>query len=269
MTDVRLALSTYTYPWSIGLPGHPPRAPMSHLDLLDRAVDLGVRVVQIADNRPLDESGVDALGRDAQERGIAVEIGTRGLGPGLVRSARIAAALGATFVRVVVDTPENRPSPDQALDRLASFREQFRRLGLVLAIENHDRFRAHELADIVRRSGDWVGVCLDTANSLGRLETVEHVVGVLGPFSVNLHLKDVTIRRHPSGLGFEVVGTPLGEGVVPLDWVLAELGRHGRVHSAALELWTPPADDLDATIAREHAWAARSVSWVRTHTDLL
>jgi hypothetical protein len=79
---MKLGISTYTYTWSIGVPGNLPAAPMSVLDLLDRAQQLNVRVVQMADNLPLDQltpADLDAFANGAAERGIQVEVGTRGI----------------------------------------------------------------------------------------------------------------------------------------------------------------------------------------------
>jgi hypothetical protein len=45
-------ISAYT--WSTGVPGYLPARPMTELDLLGQAERLGVRVVQVADNLPLD-----------------------------------------------------------------------------------------------------------------------------------------------------------------------------------------------------------------------
>ncbi len=269
---MRLGLSTYTYPWAIGVPGAaaPPR-PLSRIELLDRAVALGVGVVQLADNLPVHDLDDDSLGHfhaAARDRGLDLEVGVRGLGPHLIRGAEVAHRLGADFVRVVVDAPGDHPTPREVLARLAEVRDAFTRRGLVLAIENHDRFRAHELADLVRTAGDWTGICLDTVNSLGALEGPDHVVEVLAPLCVNVHLKDVVARRHPSHLGFEIVGTPAGEGMLRIDALLAAVTASGRARTAVLELWTPPAADLAATIEREKDWAERSVRWLRTHTSL-
>ncbi|NTW36601.1 MAG: hypothetical protein HGB17_10810, partial [Syntrophobacteraceae bacterium] len=50
---MRLGIGSYTFPWAVGMPGHRPAQPMTALDLLDKATQLGVGVVQICDNLPL------------------------------------------------------------------------------------------------------------------------------------------------------------------------------------------------------------------------
>ena len=52
---MQLGISSYTFSWAVGIPGYPqPLQPLTALALLDRASELGVGVVQIADNLPLD-----------------------------------------------------------------------------------------------------------------------------------------------------------------------------------------------------------------------
>jgi len=133
-----------------------------------------------------------------------------------------------------------------------------------LAIENHDRLAAEQFARIVRRlDNEHVGICLDTVNSFGALEGPGVVVDVLGPYAVNLHVKDFDIRRVDHQMGFVIEGAPAGQGRLDVPWLLDRLGGADRPISAILELWTPPADSLEATIAREHDWARRSVRALR------
>ena len=52
---MKLGIGSYTYAWAIGVLGHPPDRPMGTVDLLNRAAELDVQVVQVADNLPLDQ----------------------------------------------------------------------------------------------------------------------------------------------------------------------------------------------------------------------
>jgi L-ribulose-5-phosphate 3-epimerase UlaE len=65
-------------------------------------------------------------------------------------------------------------------------------------------------------------------------------------------------------MGFVVEGTPAGQGRLDVPWVLGRLREFGRECNAILELWTPPEADIDATIAKEQAWAEASVRYLRT-----
>ena len=266
-----VGLSSYTFPWAVGVPGWPPATPLRPVELLRTAADLGVGVVQFADNLPLDEldeqqlAAVEAV---AGEHGLQLEVGTRGIGEHLVRYADLAVRLGSPFVRVVLDRGADEPSVAEAVARLSRYEPAFRSRGRQLAIENHDRFSSEQLLHIVDALGDWVGICLDTVNSLGALEPPETVLAALGPRAINVHLKDFTIQRHRHALGFEVVGTPLGQGRLDLPRLLAALEGWGRVQTAILELWTPLGESLDLTIAQERAWAVASLDHLRAATTL-
>ena len=60
-----------------------------------------------------------------------------------------------------------------------------------------------------------------------------------------------------------VTGRPAGQGMLRIPWLLEEVRRHGRCQSAILELWTPPADTIEETIAREAAWAEESLVYLK------
>jgi hypothetical protein len=64
-------------------------------------------------------------------------------------------------------------------------------------------------------------------------------------------------------MGFEVTGTIAGQGMLPIKWLLNEVGKYGRCHSAILELWPPPEKDVEATIRKEELWVGESISYLR------
>ena len=80
---MRAGISSWSYPWAIGVPGYdPPPVPLDVFGLLGRAAALGAEVVQIADNLPVDElsaEDIDRLSAAARRAGIALELGTRGV----------------------------------------------------------------------------------------------------------------------------------------------------------------------------------------------
>jgi hypothetical protein len=63
-------------------------------------------------------------------------------------------------------------------------------------------------------------------------------------------------------MGFVVSGSPAGQGMLRIPWLLAEVRAHGRCQSAILELWTPPASTLEETVALEAAWADESLRFL-------
>lgn len=260
--NMRLGVSTYTFTWAIGVPGSPPAQPMTALDLLQRAHDLGVSLVQIVDNLPphkLTSTELDALASRAQNLNIAFEVGTRGLERDhLLTYLDLAERLGSPIVRTIatgVDVAE-------VVSLLKPVIPAFESRNITLAIENHDRLPAHDLREIIERlDSTHVGICLDTVNSFGALEGPAVVVATLAPYVVNLHIKDFVIFRASHMMGFTLEGTPAGQGRLDVPWLLNQLS--GRTFNAILELWTPPAADLAATIAKENDWAAQSIPYLR------
>jgi sugar phosphate isomerase/epimerase len=269
---VQLGIGTYAFPWAIGVPGHNPRNPLREIELCQRAVELGVRVVQFADNLPLtrlSSDELDALEGFCRDRRLAVELGTRGILTGdLPAHLALAQRFHAPFVRLVLDADGHEPSVAEAARLLRPHVEAYARAGIRLGIENHDRFSAADLLHLIEDLGtDRTGIVLDTVNSLGALETPEVVLRALAPFVLNLHLKDFTIRRVPSQMGFVIEGCPAGRGRLNIPSLLAELSRanpHYDTMTAILELWTPMAATIEETIQCERRWVEQSVRRVRS-----
>lgn len=267
---MRLGLGSYTYTWAVGVPGELPPQPLDAWGLLDRARELGVRVVQYCDNLPLvrlSARDLGALASAAAEAAISVEIGTRGISTdNLLAHLELARRFHAPFLRLVVDTPGDEPAPDQVVARLRPLLPRFADANLKLAIENHDRFPARVLGQIVEELGpDRVGICLDTVNSFGAMEGPREVVPALAPYTLNLHVKDFTIARVNSQMGFVVSGCAVGQGRLDVPWLLEQLTTARPDVNAIIELWTPPAGSLEATLAREAEWARQSVAYLRQY----
>ena len=238
---MRLGIGSYTYPWAIGVPGHPPSCPMRAIDLVERAAALGVRVVQIADNLPLHElSGSEMADlRDLADRlGISIQVGTRGIEPDhLSAYLRLAQRFHSPILRVVVDTAQQQPTEAEIVESIGALVPELERAGVALAIENHDRFAVRALVGMLERiDSDRVGICLDTVNSFGALEGPEVVLDTLGPWVVNLHVKDFCIARASHKMGFTVEGCPAGRGRLDVVQLLDRLRDLGRDPDAILEL---------------------------------
>jgi 3-oxoisoapionate decarboxylase len=154
---MRLGIGSWTYPWSIGVPGYEaPEKPMTAFNLLQRAKGLGVSVVQICDNISLDKmdsATLKELGRAAAHMGIAIQTGTRGVAPGhLAKHLDIAKVLDSKLLRTITDTPGCEPDKSQVVSWIADVLPDFEKAGVRIAIENHDRFTSYELADKIGRA---------------------------------------------------------------------------------------------------------------------
>ncbi|MBI5009108.1 MAG: sugar phosphate isomerase/epimerase [Bacteroidia bacterium] len=131
-------------------------------------------------------------------------------------------------------------------------------------IENHDRFRAREFERIIQNVGsDFVGICLDSVNSMGAGEGFGEVAKILLPYTINFHVKDFTIRRVSHKMGIIIEGSPAGKGKLNVREVADRLNEKGQCNSAILELWTPPENDIEATVLKENLWAKESIEYLK------
>ncbi len=266
----KLGLGSYGVAWNIGVPGFDqPDQPMDAFGMLRFADELGLKLIQIADNLPLDALSPGEQARlrdDARARGIAIEVGTRGIQTEhLQRWIEIARYFESPILRTVIDTKTHHPDPDEVVALVRAALPALRAAGITLAIENHDRFKARTLAGIIDVVADpLVGVCLDTVNSFGALEGTELVVAELGRCVVNLHVKEFVVRRLTHNMGFEVTGCPAGQGMLDVAWLLETLLREGRSFNAIIEIWLSPDTDMRVTTEKELAWVRESSAYLRT-----
>ena len=263
---MQLGLSSYTFGWAVGVPGHAPPRPLDEQGLLDQCAAHGVKLLQVGDNLPLhtfDDARLNRFAERAAREGVQLEVGARRLTLEQVDTyAAIARRLGAKLLRFVIDDADYHPTAEVASIVLRQCGPLL--AGLRLGLENHDRFPAATLREIIESAdSDRIGVCLDTANSLGAGEGIEHVVTTLAPLTVNLHLKDFHIARVPHLMGFTVEGRPAGSGFLNLPRLLDQLAPFNRCQTAVLELWTPPGPKLEDTMAKEEAWAVQSLQYLK------
>lgn len=260
-------ISSYTFTWAIGVPGQEPLQRMSVFDLIRKAAGFQMPVVQIADNLPLyslSDEQIGDIGRFATERNIRIEPGAREMTDDMLnRYLEIAVLLGSPLVRFVIDGPGFQPSLSDVHQIIRNALPALKEKGIVLAIENHDRFKSREFAAMVEKAASsQVGICLDTVNSMGAGEGLETVIGLLAPLTVNLHVKEFCVERVFHKMGFVIEGKPLGKGMLPLDELLAKVNPNCR--SAILEQWTPPEATIEATIRKEADWAFESIHYLKS-----
>ncbi len=264
---MKIGISTYAYPWSIGIPPYLPENRMDGYQFIKTAAEQDINLVQIADNLPLhklSEIEREDLYKYAVDLGVEVEVGTRGLQQkNVLRYIRIAQQFNSSILRIVIDEKDFRPEVEEIKEILSDILPELEKSNIILAIENHDRFKAEELVDIVEFfQSSYIGICLDTVNSFGALEEPEKVIRVLGPYTVNLHVKDFKVTRHNSQLGFSIVGTPAGQGMLNITWVINQLQRYGCNFNAVLELWPPKEDNIEDTLIKERQWVVDSMDFL-------
>lgn len=262
---MRLGISSWAFQWLAGQPNHIPDEPLTPLGLLDKAGELGVSVVQIADNMPLHTFPPDVIQafiETAHTRNVTVELGARGIETHHLHTyLDLAKRLGSTVVRVSFPPPDDAQS---AVAQIQSVAPDFEAAGVYLAFENYDHFSVRDLVKIIEAvDSPNVGGCVDPGNSLSANEDTERVVDILGPYAFNLHVKDFAIFREPYKMGFIVQGRPCGQGQLDFVWLLKRMKELNRDVNAILECWTPWQGSLHESLAVENEWITESIRYLR------
>jgi sugar phosphate isomerase/epimerase len=266
---MKLGIGTYCYMWSIGFKGAEPARPMTAIDLLGKARELGVRVVQMGPNLPLDklpDTEIDRFARQARAWEIEVELCTRGLETDyLKRRVALAQRVGAKLLRTIPELGGQNVDAQVIPEYMRAILPTLEDAGVRLGFENGKIPAVDLRAALEAVDSPWFGIVLDTVNSLAVPEGWKHVTEVLAPYTICLHHKEFIVQRAWSMMGFVVEGRPAGQGQVDLPWLLGTLRAAGIDCNVILELWPPEQKTLQETIDMEQAWAVESVRYLRQH----
>jgi len=156
------------------------------------------------------------------------------------------------------------PSRSELAGILRTVEPCFRKAGVRLAMEN-SLIPAADLASALEDTGsEYLGITLDTVNSLAIPEGTREVATALAKWTCCLHVKDFAVSRAWHMMGFQVEGRASGQGQLDIVWLLGMLKESKARCNAIVELWPPPQADLEGTIALEQRWAEESVTYLRT-----
>lgn len=259
---MKLGIGSYCFGWAVeqGALDAPAIVRLAH--------SFSLTLAQLGDHLPLNKlsaSALDALADEADALGVELEVGMRGFTrENILRYIEVCDRLGAKLLRVIIDAPGYEPTVEEVLEEFRQVEAALSRAHVVLAIENHDRFAARELAGLVKKADSTqLGICLDMVNSMGAGEGIETVFTHLMPHTVNVHLKDFAVTRLSYLQGFAVEGRPAGQGMLPIPDILKKIAEMPLPPNVLLEIWTPPERTMADTLLKESRWAHESVSYVR------
>ena len=225
---MKLGIGTYTYMWSIGFPGAEP-------------------------------AELDEILAACSELGLELEVGTRGVSrEHLRRLIDFTERCGSSLLRTVADNDGN------LTELLRAVEPDLRRARVRLGVENSLMPAAALASALDAVNSEYVGVTLDTVNSLAIPEGTEEVAGTLARRTCCLHVKDFEVKREWHMMGFRVQGRPAGQGRLNVPRLLETLRSAGARCNAILELWPPEQASLRETIALEQRWAEESITYLRT-----
>lgn len=127
-----------------------------------------------------------------------------------------------------------------------------RRHQVYMGVENHKDWLTDELVEILRgMASPHVGCCVDFGNNLAFLEDALETVEKLAPYAVTTHLKDHVLAS--TAAGFDLGDVAVGEGVLPLERMVAVLRRHRPEVPLVLEVMTR--DALSVPYRQDPYWA--------------
>src|SRR5258708_6082062 len=125
----------------------------------------------------------------------------------------------------VFDTKEAfRKFREQGTQALALAKPVVEKHEVRMAIENHKDLQAPELLEVIKKlDSPFVGICLDTGNSIALLETPQQTLELLAPHALTTHLKDMGVEEYADG--FLLAEVPLGTGFLDLPKTVADLRK--------------------------------------------
>ncbi|MCP2331652.1 sugar phosphate isomerase/epimerase family protein [Actinoalloteichus caeruleus] len=261
-----VGLSTYAYFWRLS---EAAPTPVTLAEAVAETRELGGDVFQICDHPPvegLSPGQLTELRRVADDLGVRLELGTRGVRPEhLLRYLDIAEALGATFVRSMLNTADHRPTVEEAVAALGSALPAFEERGVTLGLETYEQVSTTDLLRVVNAvNNPRLGVCLDPANSVARLEQPTDVVDRTADRVVNIHVKDFTFTRSPGWVGFSLTGCPLGTGLLDYHHMIGRVRPAEKNINQIVEHWLPWQGTFEETARLEDQWTRHNIEFLRS-----
>ncbi len=265
---MKLGISSCTYPWAIGLQDAMPAHPLKPVQLLEKAQELGVGVVQFGPNMPLDqlpEAELRDVVKHADSWNIDLEMATIGIDPGRLRlQLQFAKRIGAILLKTAPERIDGRlPMRTEMSNCLRTIVDELEKGEISLAIDN-GRIPAQELNELLESiRSPWLGAAIDTATPLAIPQGWQISVRVLAHRALSLHIKDFVVQPGAYGMGLSIKGCPVGKGQLNIAWLMESIAALRVEPSVLLESWTPGQKTLHETITLEDAWAKQGVEYLR------
>ena len=196
-------------------------------------------------------------------------------------AVRTAKDSGATVVRFAIggrryeqfsEAGQFRAFAERARNGLQLAEPVARRHRVRLAVENHKDWRIDQMLDMLKRLGsEYIGVCVDTNNSIALLEDPMAVVAAYASCAFSVHLKDLAVAEYDDG--FLLADVVLGRGLLDLAKMVDILRKANPEIQFSLEMATR--DALKVPCLTEKYWAtfedvrgcdlARTLRYVRAN----
>lgn len=260
---VLLGLDTYSYHIAFGTdPAVKPRRPMDLFELMDRLEELELDGFQIDPMhwRSLSRAELQGVRREADARHLFIECGTMAINvPEIKKGLRACAILGARVLRTFLGFNRFSHETDiqgeleRAAGQIRDVLPLLKQDGVRLAIENHGDVRSRELVGLIEElHSPYVGICLDTGNSLCVLEDPLRATEQMAPYACTTHFKDCAIIGTPYGC--KIAGAALGEGMLPMPELYRIISTDAGLERLFIEIpYDAAAGGRDAILQEDRA----------------
>ncbi|WP_119697633.1 sugar phosphate isomerase/epimerase family protein [Microbacterium halotolerans] len=260
-----IGLGSYAYFWRRS---DRVERPLTLIDEFEDASAHDVGLFQICDYAPLERMNRAELreaASAARDNGLTIELGTKGIAPEhLERYLRLAEIFDASLVRSMVSSPGSDPTLGEASSWLHDAIRSFESAGVTLALETYEQIATADLVRLVEAIGsDELGICLDPANVVARLERPAECVAASSPHVKNVHVKDFAFARQDGWVGFTYSGAPMGQGLHDYEHLLQTVRPRERGINEIVEHWLPWQSDAPTTIAAEREWTRTALDYLR------
>lgn len=260
-----IGISTYAFFWQL----HSSAArPISWRGLLDKTKAFGGELFQFCDY-PLchqaTTSQMREIARYAENQGIALELGTRGLDEAHMRHyLSLAQAVGITLVRGMIQATEL----SEAARLIGAFLPDYERAGVKIGLETYEQVPVAELVNLVDRiDSEYLGICLDPANPVAALEKPSDTIQACADRVNNLHVKDFAFTRQDGWVGFTYAGARLGEGLLDYHAMIDLVRPQERGINQVIEHWLVWQGDSQTTCRIEDEWTQHSLDYLKGNNE--
>lgn len=259
-----IGIGSYALFWEV----HDHPQPLRVEAMIDRAAELDCRVFEICDDPRIeayDDAGLAALRQRAEQSGVRLQLGTRGIAvEHLARYTKLASALGATVRRSMVERSDADRGIDHIVALLRTSLPALQTAGITLALETYEQIPTSTLINAIEQlDSPHVGICLDPANVVAALELPNDVIDAAAKHTVDLHVKDFAFARQEGWVGFVCSGARMGDGQLDLQRELRAVYADGRAPAAIVEHWLPWQGDSASTVSLERDWTSATIAALR------
>lgn len=261
-----IGLGTYAFFWQLS---DQTQEPMSLIDAFEATKALDVDLFQICDYAPLEamsRAELQNIAAAARDLNLSIELGTKGIEPARLRDhLELAELFDASLVRSMLFGPHSQPTLTEAAAQLRAAMVEYEAAGVTLALETYEQVATADLIGVVEAVGSArLGICLDPANVVARLERPQDCVEASAPHTKNVHVKDFAFTRQPGWVGFTYGGAAMGEGLHDYPHLLDTVRPRERGVNEIVEHWLSWQGDADTTVRTERDWTRLTIDYLRS-----